>query len=248
MMTRAHLPALLILLALVFLLPADFTVEAKALDEDVRVAEYHKRNYTWPIPEYNPNTPGWKALMEQRFHQVAQLENTNARYNAYLQTVNPAFLVPNFTEHGFGLARCPDDLLAALQQGIHDGLPTARLEQTVEVITGPNTPLFIDRPDLMRRVLHELEHYAETWANVPLTPHLAYGFRLYRNESQLHMHVDRMQTHIVSFILHIDSSEDAGMCVCSCCNFFYSVLNFHSALLMVLTPALHAHTFNVSIV
>ena len=42
-----------------------------------------------------------------------------------------------------------------------------------------------------------------------LTPFRAYGFRLYRNNSQLLMHVDKSQTHIVSFILHIDSSEDA---------------------------------------
>lgn len=42
-----------------------------------------------------------------------------------------------------------------------------------------------------------------------LTPYRAYGFRLYRNESELYMHVDKSQTHVVSFILHIDSSEDA---------------------------------------
>ena len=39
--------------------------------------------------------------------------------------------------------------------------------------------------------------------------HQAYGFRLYGNNSQLHMHTDRPQTHVVSFILHIDSSDDA---------------------------------------
>ena len=52
--------------------------------------------------------------------------------------------------------------------------------------------------------------HSETWAGIPLTPFTAYGFRLYQNNSQLGMHVDRMQTHIISFILHIDSSDDAG--------------------------------------
>jgi hypothetical protein len=37
----------------------------------------------------------------------------------------------------------------------------------------------------------------------------AYGFRLYRNGSTLDMHVDKPQSHVISFILHIDSSEDA---------------------------------------
>lgn len=121
---------------------------------------------------------------------------------------SPPHQVPNFTEHGFGLARCPDELLAALQQGIRDGYATARYETEVEVING-NRALFVDRPDLTQRVLQELRNYAETWSGVPLIPYRAYGFRLYQNNSQLTMHVDKMQTHIISFILHIDSSEDS---------------------------------------
>jgi hypothetical protein len=116
--------------------------------------------------------------------------------------------VGNFTEHGFGLARCPSGLLTALQKGIRDGYPTARYESEVQVING-NRPLFVDRPDLTARVLHELRNYAEEWSGVSLEPYRAYGFRLYQNNSQLTMHVDKMQTHIISFILHIDSSEDA---------------------------------------
>lgn len=42
-----------------------------------------------------------------------------------------------------------------------------------------------------------------------LTPVIAYGFRLYQNNSQLNMHVDKKQTHIISMIYHIDSSDDA---------------------------------------
>jgi hypothetical protein len=207
--------ALLLLLFLILEILPPFTVEAQ-LNENVRIAEYHKRNYSWPLKDYVPNTNGWRALMEQRFHQVAQLQDLNDRYEGYLQTINPAFLAPNFTEHGFGLARCPDDLLDALQQGIRDGLPRATYESKTEVIVGPNRPLFIHRPDLTKRVLQELRHYAETWANnIPLKAHQAYGFRLYQNQSQLYMHVDRLQTHVVSFILHIDSSDDAGMC-CVC--------------------------------
>ena len=59
------------------------------------------------------------------------------------------------------------------------------------------------------KVLDKLQVYSESWANMELVPYRAYGFRLYRNNSQLQMHVDKSQTHVVSFILHIDSSEDA---------------------------------------
>lgn len=167
------------------------------LQEDERIEEYHKRNYTWPLNNYNPNTTGWKQLMEERFAQVAQIPELGDRYEGYIQTMHSAFLVPNFTEHGFGLARCPDDLLQALQQGIHDGLhqatggnkdndPNLRKEHRIPVIEGPDAPWMITRPDLTKRVLQELQHYAETWANgMPLSPYMAYGFRLYRNQSQL---------------------------------------------------------------
>ena len=58
-------------------------------------------------------------------------------------------------------------------------------------------------------MLQELQHYPETWSGLELTPVIAYGFRLYRNNTSLYMHVDRPNTHVISFILHIDSSDDA---------------------------------------
>ena len=197
-------------LATVFLLVGTcWLVKAVALHEVDRIEEYHKRNYTWP-PKYIPDSAGYKALMESRIAQVAEIENYGDRYEGYMQTVRSAFLVPNFTEHGFGLARCPQDLLDALQQGIHDDFDKKRFETKPLVMEGPRA-WFISRPDLTRRALRELEHYAEEWAKgMDLVPHVAYGFRLYRNESVLHMHVDKSQTHIISFILHIDSSEDSG--------------------------------------
>lgn len=181
----------------------------EGLSEEDRLIGYHERNYTWPLSQYVPNTPGWKILMDERFRQVARLPDAHSRYEGYIQTINSAYMVPNFTEHGFGLARAPADLLVELRQAIHDGLPTAGYEEHIEEIDAPLKPLFIHRSDLTERVLYELQSYAEEWSGVELTPFRAYGFRLYQNQSQLTMHVDRMQTHIISFILHIDSSEDA---------------------------------------
>lgn len=155
-----------------------------ALMESERVEEYQKRNYSWPLNNYVPNTRGWRDLMEERLAQFEEMEDAAGRYQGYYQTIYSAASAPNFTEFGFGLAKCPDDLLAALQKGIHDGLPTAALE-TQEIVNAPLPPLFINRYDLTKRVLTELHSYAEEWASVPLTAHQAYGFRLYRNQSQV---------------------------------------------------------------
>jgi hypothetical protein len=181
-----------------------------AMYENERMVEYEKRNYTWPPQRFVPDTPGWKALHMERFGQIQRMDTSGDRYEGYLQAVHSALLAPNFTELGFGLARASDDLMVALRQGIRDGLAAGpREEGTVDVIGGPHKPWFVDREDLTQRVLNELQPYAEAWSGTRLVPHKAYGFRLYRNESALYMHVDKPETHIVSLILHIDSSEDA---------------------------------------
>jgi hypothetical protein len=180
-----------------------------ALIETERIAEFHARNYTWPAQKFTPNTIGWRNLMEHRLRQVAEIDDLDQRYEGYIQTLNAAIVAPNFTEHGFGLARAPDDLMEVLRKGVRDGVAAGpRLEKDVDVIDG-DQPWFVDRPDLTQMVLEELQHFPETWVDMELVAHQAYGFRLYRNNSQLHMHIDRPQTHVVSFILHVDSSEDA---------------------------------------
>jgi hypothetical protein len=182
---------------------------AGQLVESERLVEYYKRNYTWPLTTFVPNTLGWNTLMSNRLAQIEEIESEEDRYRGFVQTLHSALLAPNYTEYGFGLARCPDELIAALRKGVHDGIETASEEEKTEEIVSPKRPWFIQRQDLVNRVLHELQPYAEQWSGMKLNPWGAYGFRLYRNESTLFMHIDRMQTHIISFILHIDSSDDA---------------------------------------
>eukprot|EP00521_Asterionellopsis_glacialis_P011113 CAMPEP_0195310056 /NCGR_PEP_ID=MMETSP0707-20130614/39054_1 /TAXON_ID=33640 /ORGANISM="Asterionellopsis glacialis, Strain CCMP134" /LENGTH=343 /DNA_ID=CAMNT_0040374365 /DNA_START=44 /DNA_END=1075 /DNA_ORIENTATION=- len=177
------------------------------LIESERLEEYHKRGYTWPPHEYVPNTEGWKRLMGRRFDQVIHVEDTGKKYDGWVETVTAAYSLANFTETGWGLTRAPQELVDTLRQAIRDGLPSAKPEGDVDVIE--KTPLFIKRPDLTNKVLHGLRDIHEAWSGEALVPHQSYGFRLYQNESRLHMHIDRTSTHIISSILHIDSSDDA---------------------------------------
>ena len=177
--------------------------------EEERLAAYAAANYTWPIPQFQPPTPGWDKLMRHRLRQVEEMSGLQDRFEGFAQVLSASFIQPNFTQYGFGLARAPDDLMEALRQGVRDGLKAGPQEEYhIPAIEGLR-PWFISRPDLTKRVLEELQTYPEAWAGMELTPVIAYGFRLYRNQSRLLMHVDKSQTHIISFILHIDSSEDA---------------------------------------
>lgn len=185
----------------------DFLHVHSALVETERLEEFYRRNHTWPA-EYNPQTEGWKKINDRRFAQISQIEDSGQRYEGYLQTVMSAIVAPNFTENGWGLTRAPQNLVNDLRQAIIDGLPNAKPEGDVEVIEGL-VPLFIQRRDLTNRVLHELLPMHEEWSNMKLEPSNSYGFRLYRNESRLNMHIDKPETHVISSILHIDHSEDS---------------------------------------
>ncbi len=184
-------------------------VPTYARSEEERVRSYHELNHTWPVKKFVPDTPGWRKLFEHRLRQVAEIEDREDRFEGFAQTLSAGVLQKNFTEHGFGLARAPESLMVDLRRAIREGVEKGpRLENHINAITEPR-PWFIDRPDLTKRVLEELQEYPEEWAGFPLTPATAYGFRLYRNTSRLHVHVDKSKTHVISFILHIDSSDDA---------------------------------------
>mmetsp|Transcript_29623 Transcript_29623/g.60485 ORF Transcript_29623/g.60485 Transcript_29623/m.60485 type:complete len:397 (-) Transcript_29623:155-1345(-) len=189
------------------LLVLSLSTAGAGLSEDERMEEYHARGHTWP-PKYVPETEGWQRINDRRFSQMRMLEESNPRYNGYVETSRSAITTPNFTENGWGLARAPEDLAEELRKAIRDGMKNRRSEHSVDVIDGPPA-WFIDRPDLTKRTLEELLPMHEQWAGIELVGNNAYGLRLYRNESVLHMHVDKPDTHIISCILHIGRSEDS---------------------------------------
>jgi hypothetical protein len=150
--------------------------------EEERRLEYSKRGHTWPLREYTPNTEGWRQLMDRRFSQIRALPtgDSQGKWDGFIETLNSALTVPNHTEFGWGLTHAAEDLTEDIRQAIYEGLPTARPEGHIDVIDAPEQPLFIDREDLTRRALHELQPILEAWAGIELIPSIAYGFRLYR--------------------------------------------------------------------
>jgi len=79
-------------------------------------------------------------------------------------------------------------------------------EHRTGVIETENTPYFIQQHELNHYIVHSLLPLHEAWSGVKLVPNNAYGLRVYRDGSNLNMHVDKSSTHIVSSILHVDHS------------------------------------------
>ena len=194
------------------LLPHFFSiliVTATAMMETDRVEEYHKRGYQWPLNGTTPNTEGWRRNLFRRIEQVERIELENEKYDAWLHVMASALIAPNFTENGWGLTRAPALLVEELKTSLHNGLKHPATEGKIEPIETEELPYFIHQPELNQKVLRELQPMHEQWSGVPLKGATAYGLRAYRNNSVLFMHIDKMQTHIISCILHVDHSEDS---------------------------------------
>lgn len=187
------------------------------LNENERVAEYHARGHHWPPlhSDYVPNnSPGWRSIFERRFLQTAHIADEESKYNAYMSTIHSALVVENFTEYGWALTKAPPDLVEALLDDLKRGLES---EDTMpeEVFDHPVTdeyplkmPLMIPNGELNRRAMRELKPIHEAWAGVELIANNAYGLRVYRNQSNLQMHIDESSTHVISSILHVGHDRE----------------------------------------
>jgi hypothetical protein len=196
-----------------FLLTTTTTFGIQQLHEEDRLREYARRQYTWPLldSEYVPSTNGWRNLLHRRLQQIDQLSS----YDGYKTTLSSA-LSPNYTEFGWGLTRAPtshlvEALTAHLTSGMESTSPLEGYDGAIHTLDESNLrPLLVEIPvDLKRRVLQELQPLLEAWSGVALVPQTAYGLRVYRNTSKMHMHIDKFDTHVISAILHVghDTNE-----------------------------------------
>ena len=66
----------------------------------------------------------------------------------------------------------------------------------------------IDVSDVAADVLRALQPLHERFAGVPLVPTAMFGLRSYRSGARLAMHVDRVETHIVSSVIQVAQDVD----------------------------------------
>lgn len=188
------------------------------LNENERITEYRKRNYQWPplFTEYIPQTPGWRSLYERRFQQVAYIDDESAKYNGYMSTVHSALKSSNFTEYGWALTKGPTDLVELLLARLIMGINSPHTpEEDYDRVSGDPDSEYPDKKPLMvsiggmhQQVIEELQPIHEAWSKTKLIANNAYGLRVYRNQSNLQMHVDQSSTHIISSILHVGHDPD----------------------------------------
>lgn len=185
-----------------------------ALVEHERMEEFHRRGHSWPpkAQDYTPSTPGWQSNFDKIFQQLAYSapESSGERYEVYMSMVHSALISKNFTEYGWGVTKAPKAVFEKLRKRLHDGLqsedkPLVRAHPCMETDL---LPYFFDDPQMNRDVVVEMTPLMEAWSGVELVPNNAYGLRVYRNGSNLLMHLDKPETHVISGILHVDHGEN----------------------------------------
>ncbi|GAB5356912.1 hypothetical protein AAMO2058_000329100 [Amorphochlora amoebiformis] len=155
---------------------------------------------------WTPSNPGWENRMERRLKQIRQIEDSQWRWDAYMGIMTSGVYVSNFTENGFEVVEGPKDLYKEIYDSLHKGFSRAGREGKVDQIFCDEDPKFI-HTGLNRKALMELLPLHEEWSGVKLNPAISYGLRLYMNNSFLTMHTDRLDTHVISSIFHIDRDQ-----------------------------------------
>eukprot|EP00049_Salpingoeca_infusionum_P000395 m.39614 g.39614 ORF g.39614 m.39614 type:complete len:351 (+) comp10335_c0_seq1:267-1319(+) len=152
------------------------------------------------VPPLGPDWAGYKLASRQ------------ARWQELLSHLQ-FHALPRYTQYGFQLAQTPkhiqEKLSAQLQSHI-DNPP--RMEAAIDIVKVGDVreakpPFFIDQPQLNREVLLELQPYLQEWCRCELEPMVAYGLRVYRYGNTLGRHVDRLDTHVISVIVHVGRDE-----------------------------------------
>jgi hypothetical protein len=158
--------------------------------------------------------------------QVERIKESNDKYNGWLAFITSAIVASNYTDNGWGLTRAPEHITRRLQERLYATLggedgeggntgpigAGTRKEHFINVIEAGDhaRPIMIPGGrDDNDEILREMQPMFEWWSGIDLRPSIAYGIRAYRNDSNLLMHVDKSNTHVISGIYHVDRSDDA---------------------------------------
>jgi hypothetical protein len=190
-------------------------VATYAITESDRIKIWEERYGEWPPTEVlaRENKAYTDMLSMREFEIMSQIRGSDERWENWMQHTQGR-LVKNFTKMGFELVKTPTEVHTLLKDAVDkalldfDNIPN---EDVVDAIYHPkeNVPKFVKIGALASQIHKMMLPYHEAWAGgIKLVPTSAYGVRLYRNQSSLVMHVDRVNTHVISSIVHITHEYD----------------------------------------
>lgn len=179
--------------------------------EDERIRLWYEAGNTWP-PSWHDEHPGYIQTHADREIELMQIPGRHERWENWMQET-AGRLVPKFTKFGFKIIQTPkfihDKLYNKVKEALDD-FDNIKKEIKISLIYGATDPsLFVHIGSLSNEVHNDYLQLHEEWAGgIKLQPTSAYGVRLYRNLSSLVMHTDKINTHVISSIVHIAHEYD----------------------------------------
>lgn len=117
-------------------------------------------------------------------------------------------LLPALTAEGFRVVPTPTAAQARLSAVFAEGAHRAPGETPDTGVLPTGTPSLLDLGELRDELLDELRPLHEDWYGAPLVPSALYGMRIYRDGQTLRRHADRVETHIISSVVHVAADVD----------------------------------------
>lgn len=179
------------------------------LSENERAQAWFDVGNSWP-PHWQPESARFQEAMDFREADIMLIPGREERWANFLQYTQ-ARMVPRFTETGFEVIKTPryvhDKLGALLDQGLAnwDSLDE---EPENHAVYSPLPSKFIHLNTFIEEIANDLLSLHEAWSGLKLEPVSTYGVRAYQNGSALLMHYDKIDSHVISSIVHIGHQYD----------------------------------------
>jgi prolyl 4-hydroxylase len=122
---------------------------------------------------------------------------------------------PKFTENGFHLMKCPEDVWGIINDA-YTLLKEKNIEENFQgkdsiIVGGGSELLSFDTIPSIRNYIHNsLKQMHVDWSGQNLEPSFVYGIRSYLRNATLTPHVDRIATHHISSIIIVDKDLACG--------------------------------------
>jgi Rps23 Pro-64 3,4-dihydroxylase Tpa1-like proline 4-hydroxylase len=117
-------------------------------------------------------------------------------------------LVPALTADGFRVVPTPAAVQERLHQLFVENRDRATPEHSDSNYLPSGDPSMIPFGETGDEILAELKPLHEEWCGGELVPSAAYGIRVYGEGQTLHRHCDRVETHVISSVVHIAADTD----------------------------------------
>ncbi|GAB5361688.1 hypothetical protein AAMO2058_000734100 [Amorphochlora amoebiformis] len=184
-------------------------VEAQRMLESERVAAYRKRyGMEWPPSSFPRHTDGWQDYRREWEVNISRSFQRDARWHQWQNLVQSMHL-RNFSTLGFELVDLPKEIWGKLRDfALEQKLEDIPFERKIDSVGISPRPRYIDASSIADNILEKLKTMHEKWSGEELILSKSYGLRYYLEGSTLEWHLDKVETHVVSGILHIASEPD----------------------------------------